>query len=111
VFIYDAEVNNGGHSQYFVNSSGDHWESALDGLKAIGADSRAKILEEATGLFGAAGPSADNASRHRQLAAFSGQHDRSLDELDRRYYSCNENIEALLAQYALKNKDHFGAHK
>lgn len=40
VFVYDAQVNNGGHSQYFVNSSGDHWKSAIEGLKAIGADAR-----------------------------------------------------------------------
>jgi len=111
VFIYDAEVNNGGHSQYFVNSSGDHWKSALEGLKAIGANARAKILHEATSLFGAEGPSVDSDSRHRQLARFSKQQDKSLDELDSRYYSCDENIEALLAQYALKNKEHFTAQK
>jgi HEAT repeat protein len=111
VFIYDAEVNNGGHSQYFVNSSGDHWKSALEGLKAIGANARAKILHEAAALFGAAGPSVDNDLRHRQLAAFSARQDMSLDEWDGRYYSCDENIEALLAQYALKNKEHFALQK
>lgn len=107
VFIYDAEVNNGGHSQYFVNSSGDHWKLALEGLKAMGACSRAKILHDAASLFGADGPSEKNASRHRQLAAFSEQRDKQLDNLDSQYYSCDENIEALLAQYALKNKEHF----
>lgn len=111
VFIYDAEVNNGGHSQYFVNSSGDHWRSALEGLTAIGANARAKILHEATSLFGTAGPSVDNDPRHRQLARFSKQQDKSLDELDSRYYSCDENIDALLAQYALKNKEHFTVQK
>ncbi len=111
VFIYDAEVNNGGHSQYFVNSSGDHWKSALEGLTAIGAKTRAKILHEATSLFGTGGPSKENDPRHRQLASFSNQQDKSLDALDSKYYSCDENIEALLAQYALKNKEHFTARK
>jgi len=111
VFIYDAEINNGGHSQYFANSSGDHWKSALEGLTAIGAITRAKILREATSLFGTGGPSIGNDPRHRQLASFSKQQDKLLDELDNTYYSSDENIEALLAQYALKNKEHFTAQK
>jgi hypothetical protein len=109
VFFYNAEVNNGGHSQYFVNSSGDHWKSALEGLKEIGAEERAGILQKATALFGAAGPSVDNDPRHRQLAAFSEEQDKAVDELDRKYYGCGENIEALLAQYTLKNREHFRA--
>lgn len=109
VFIYNAEVNNGGHSQYFVNSSGDHWKSAIEGLKEIGATSRAKILCEAAALFGAAGPCVENAPRNRQLAAFTVQQEKLLDQLDSQYYSCDENVEALLAQYALKNKQHFTA--
>ncbi|MEX0717236.1 MAG: DUF4375 domain-containing protein [Planctomycetaceae bacterium] len=111
VVIYDAEVNNGGHSQYFVNSSGDHWKSALEGLKGIGANARARILHDATALFGAGGPSTDKDFRHGQLASFSKQQDESLDNLDSRYYSCDENIEALLAQYAIENTEHFTARK
>jgi HEAT repeat protein len=107
VFIYDAEVNNGGHAQYFVNSSGDHWKDAIEGLNAIGANARAKILEEATALFGSRGPSEDNGRRHRQLAGFSTKQDKTLDGLDNRYYSCNEAVAALLAQYALDHKKHF----
>ena len=111
VFIYDAEINNGGHSQYFVNSSGNHWRSAIEGLAAINANAKASILQEATSLFGATGPSADNILRHRQLAGFDKQKDTALDELDSRYYCCDENIEALLALYAINNKEHFTVHK
>jgi HEAT repeat protein len=107
VFRYNSQVNNGGHAQYFVNSSGDHCKSAIEGLEAMGAEQRAKILREAASLFGAAGPSTDGDRRQRQLAAFSEQQDKSLNELDKRYYSCSENIEVLLAQYALLNKQHF----
>ena len=32
--VYDGEVRSGGHSQYFFNSSGDHWSVALEGLLA-----------------------------------------------------------------------------
>lgn len=107
IFIYDAEVRNGGHAQYFVNSSGGNWEVAIGGLVAIGATAKAGILREATSLFGSDGPSEDNDERHRQLAGLSQQQDETLETLDRKYYACEENIEALLAQYALSHREHF----
>ena len=76
-------------------------------MNAIGANGRAKILHEATALFGADRPSTDEKRRHRQLADFSGQQDKSLDELDRRCGTSEENIEMMLAQYAIENADHF----
>lgn len=47
VLMYDAEVNNGGHSQYCFNPTGNHWKLALAGLRTIGAPSRAAILQDA----------------------------------------------------------------
>lgn len=111
VFIYDSEVTNGGHAQYFVNSSGEHWALALEGLEAIGANVRVKVLQQATNLFGANGPSEDNDVRHRQLARFSKRKDKSLEELDDSYFSSDENVDALLAQYTLQNKEHFSTQK
>jgi HEAT repeat protein len=108
VFVYDAEVNNGGHAQYFVNSSGAHWRAAIAGLKAVGAVERSKILGEATALFGARGPSEDDEARHKQLAGFSKRVDESLDALDKRYYSCDENVGVLLCLYAIEHKEDFG---
>lgn len=107
VCIYDAEVNNGGHSQYFVNSSGDHWRAALRGLAAVGAAERAAILREAVALFSPAGPSENNEARHQQVATFSKAKDAALDALDDRYYACRENVETLLSLYAIENKAHF----
>ncbi|HIK95509.1 MAG TPA: DUF4375 domain-containing protein [Planctomycetes bacterium] len=109
VSIYDAEVNNGGHSQYFVNSSGDHWKQVGEGLRAIGAKGCEKVLDDATRLFGSKGPSENNDTRHRQLGGFSSQQDKSFDELDRRYHDSDENIQALLALYAIAHKEHFTA--
>ncbi len=107
VFCYHGEVNNGGHSQYFVNSSGDHWKDAIKGLKAIGANSRLNILDEATRLFGSKGPSEDNSKRHQQISGFSSRQDQLLGELDGKYYECDENIEVLLSRYAIAHKEHF----
>ncbi|HEX2473603.1 MAG TPA: DMP19 family protein, partial [Lacipirellulaceae bacterium] len=107
VLIYDGEVNNGGHSQYFVNSSGDFYPLAIAGLKAIKAPKRARILSEALALFGDVGPSQDNDRRHDELASFTEAQDRILSKLDDRYYACDEDIDVLLALYALDNKEHF----
>ena len=106
-WMYDAEVNNGGHSQYFVNSTGDQWPIALAGLKAICATERASILQEATGLFGAQGPSQQNEKRHRQLSKFSEWQDSELDKLNSRYHASKENVEALLSLYAIDNAEAF----
>ncbi|RYD63252.1 MAG: DUF4375 domain-containing protein, partial [Verrucomicrobiaceae bacterium] len=57
VLRLDGEINNGGLDQYFVNSSGDEWRDALEGLKAMNATTRAEILEEAAAKFGKNGPS------------------------------------------------------
>ena len=47
VEAYMAEVYNGGHEQFFFNSSGVVWQDALEGLKVIGAVNAAAILERA----------------------------------------------------------------
>lgn len=107
VLIYDGEVNNGGHSQYFVNSSGDLYPAAMDGLRAVRAIQRFDILASALQLFGSDGPSTDNATRHQQLAAFSKSQHSELNALDTQYYECSENIAALLFSYATDNKEHF----
>ena len=107
VLVYNGEVNNGGHAQYFVNSSGDYYKVAMAGLNAIGATKREKILSQSVELFGGNGPSTENDTRHEQLAAFSKSQDSKLDSLDSQYYKCDENIDVLLSAYALANKKHF----
>ncbi len=49
---YMAEVSNGGHWQFFANSTGIVWRDALDGLKAIGADDYAAMLQSACDKMG-----------------------------------------------------------
>lgn len=107
VVVYNHEVCNGGHAQYFANSSGDNWKLAIEGLSEIGASKRAAILQRAVANFGSSGASENSSERCRQIAAFTKQQDRLTEELDRQYYSCNENVEALLALYAIENKSCF----
>jgi len=44
---YQAEVDNGGHEQFFYNSTGIVWEDALNGFKKIGLSNYYEILEKA----------------------------------------------------------------
>ena len=43
-FLYDAEVQNGGHLQYFANSAGRRWRETLDALTVLGPSSNARFL-------------------------------------------------------------------
>ncbi len=45
-YIYDAEVLNGGHLQYFVNQGTSNAEETIQALREIGAGEYANILEE-----------------------------------------------------------------
>lgn len=106
VFILDGEINNGGLDQYFVNSSGDLWRDALEGLKAMGDLKRAGVLEDATAKFGKGGPSTDRRTRQKQLAAIARADENALEALDARYYS-EEPIEVIANRYVLANPEAF----
>lgn len=107
VLMYDGEVNNGGLSQYFFNSSGDHWRDALAGLEAMGFNERLAVLREAVSRFGKDGPSQDRERRQEELAKLARKNDALFDPLDDRYYSSKEVIEVHAKRFVLKNSEEF----
>lgn len=107
VLACDGEINNGGISQYFVNSSGDQWKDALAGFEAMGCTERAAILREAVAMFGAAGPSTDREKRQDQLSKLYRRNDEIFDDLETRYFNCPEVIGAHAAGYVLKHPEAF----
>ena len=107
VNMLDGEVNNGGHAQYFVNSGGDHWKKALEGLEAMGCAERAVILREAIGKFGKNGPSINRQTRQLELAKLARKDDTLFESLDSRYYKCSEVIDVATARYAIHNAEAF----
>ena len=56
LFWYDSEVCNGGHHQFFSNSTGIVWKDALDCMEMIGAGQYAQNLQKAVNLFGGSVP-------------------------------------------------------
>jgi hypothetical protein len=67
VWWYLAEVLNGGHGQFYSNSTGIVWQDAIAGLEAIGLPAAAEILKQTGELMGGA-PSADREERQQQIA-------------------------------------------
>lgn len=111
VFFYDAEVNNGGHLQYYFNSAGEHAAIAAKGLKEIGAAERAKVAAESIAIFGPSGPATDRDKRISQLSQFTAEQDERLSSLDDRYYKSPENVSSLLSIFALQHKSDFSPAK
>lgn len=107
VTLYDSEVNNGGHSQYYFNSAGENAASAVKGLQAIGAVERAKVAAESIAIFGPGGPAFDREERIAQLNRFTREQGERLSSLDARYYKSKENVSSLLLIYALQHKSDF----
>ncbi|WP_160168332.1 DMP19 family protein [Novipirellula maiorica] len=107
VFWLDAEVNNGGHSQYFFNSAGNNWQVAREGLKAMGSTERLPTFEGVLSLFGDEKPFPDREKRQEQLAAVYANNEKAFDEYDSKYYAANESVEVLSRRFVIKNADKF----
>jgi len=108
---YRDEVNNGGHSQYFYNSSGDIYETAIEGLRAIGATSKAAILSGALRAFAPLPPATKNAERRDWMEAFRDPEDRIFAAADKSFNESEERpgerLDVLLTQYALQHRSDF----
>ncbi len=107
VMVLDAEVRNGGFSQYFFNSSGDDWKTALSGLETMGSKERLAILKKTLAKFNKSSPSENRNQRMEQLAKIESGKDSVFNELNTRYYECEENLEVLMMHYVLRNAEAF----
>ena len=82
ILWYEAEVNNGGHHQFYLNSTGIVWKDALRGFQEIGANEHAHILQESANKLGGL-PSLDHDARQFQLRKLDLD---AFEELDNRFY-------------------------
>lgn len=101
---YITEINNGGHHQFYFNSTGIVFDDALQGLKTIGASEYLNILEEANLRM------ADGLSQEREVRIdFLHEHKINFDDLDTRFYELDKvtPLEIILHDYILNNEDKF----
>jgi hypothetical protein len=87
VFWYRSEVNNGGHHQFYFNSTGIVWKDALEAFQAMGAPEFASILAESAARLGGS-PSLDRHERSEQLEAFAPD----FNDLDDRFYEAENRL-------------------
>jgi len=83
--IYDGEVGNGGHEQFFSNRGGDTVVQVRSALREIGLVEHLGILERAVALFPGGEVPADRAVVEHLLDA-STEVQRALDPLDRQLW-------------------------
>lgn len=96
---FEAEVNNGGFSQFFLNSSGDHAADTLKALEKIGARKGAAMLAEAMALFPGGAPPPDRDVRGALLLEIAQSHGEALSALDARYQRSPELIPFLAERH------------
>lgn len=99
VWLFAAGVGNGGFAGYFSSHRADLAAEAPAALRAIGARQLARLAAEANAVFGAHGPPADHAARRDRLHALPEDTRARLGELDRRYFDCEEDVDALLERF------------
>jgi len=109
---YFSEVYNGGHNQFYGNSTGIVWEEALAGAKAVGLDDLYSIIERSTAFMDGS-PSKDRSEREDRLQAMCDEEEKlgtedTLGLLDDEIYALNEDvIEQKYMEYINTNKEKF----
>lgn len=104
---YQAEVNNGGHDQFFSNSTGIVWKDVINGFKQIGLTNYLAIIDEAVSKFKDK-PDFDRDIRNIQLQSS----DISFDDLDSRFYELDktEPLQTELMRFIRNNRSDFYFH-
>jgi hypothetical protein len=101
--LYLSEVNNGGHDQFFWNSSGIAWSDAAEGFRAIKSANVAKLIDEAVRRLGGA-PDPNQVKRDKAMQKLAPE----FDDLDDRFYDIDAaGIEAKIKAYILRQPDAF----
>lgn len=103
----EAEVNNGGFSQFFFNSSGDFSNELYDTFVEIGATKTASICKKATDAFGCLIPS-DTSKREAFLdECLNEQVEAILAECDAAFYEYEDDLTNLNYHFIINNRVNF----
>lgn len=102
-FIYDSEIQNGGHLQFFENTKMTDYEPFIDALNQISAFEHAKILSEAVETY---------QSKQRDEIKDKYEYinialDGEFDKLDKKYYESKPDLMEFMENYVKQNVDQF----
>jgi hypothetical protein len=104
----ESEVNNGGFSQYFVNSSAESAHFVANALRMIGAPGTADICQRAIAAAFPAGLPESVEEIRRLAADFSDEVLEKLEPLDQEFFSYPHNLTELLFTYVSQHPEEFG---
>ncbi|MCH2235593.1 MAG: DMP19 family protein [Crocinitomicaceae bacterium] len=103
----EIEVNNGGFHQFYSNSSGDYSLETYEALLTIGADSMAKIMNDANSIL----PNKTIPSNRTERINILEEHEDQLwdkwEECDSKFYEYPDDLIELLYTFISKNKADF----
>ena len=104
IWMLEAELNNGGFSQYMFNSTGDRGLPAVEALREVGAPSLANLCERFFALLSTGAPAADQDARQAQLdeaAERMGEDafEDACSALEAEFYAGEDELRRLLVAY------------
>ncbi len=103
----EREVNNGGFSQFFYNSSGDYTYETLTALERIGAKIVSGLLQSAIEVFPDKTVPKDREIRQNTMEKIENVAEDIWSELDNKFYAYPENITGLVIEYIRNNRKEF----
>jgi hypothetical protein len=108
IWALESEVNNGGFSQYFLNSSCETAGFVAEALDTIGAPRTAEICRRAIGRAFPEGLPSNPEAISLGASDFSDETEEKLDALDQEFYQYPHDLTGLLFAYVSKHPDEFG---
>jgi Domain of unknown function (DUF4375) len=105
VWELEAEVNNGGFRQYFLNTSGSLVPDTADALRAIGAATMSEIVEQAVEAVGHDISWSNDGARKAVLSALAPGTVAKLGEFDQAFFTYPDNLTALLYKYVSDHRE------
>jgi hypothetical protein len=94
----EREVNNGGYSQFFFNSSNKYAPIIVDTLQRIGCPEAARLTKRAMDIVGV-DPTAPSGSYRNAIAELTSEQDEALGCCDTEYYRVVGDLAGPLFQF------------
>lgn len=108
IWAAESEVNNGGFSQYFLNSSCETAGFVVQAFETIGAPRTAEICKRAIAVTFPDGLPADPEAISSAASDFPSETEQKLDALDREFYQYPHDLTELLFAFVSKHPEEFG---
>ena len=108
IWAVESEVNNGGFTQYFLNSSAESVSFVVDALETIGAPETASICRRAIATAFPTGLPTTVEAVRSIAAEFSDEILEKLEPLDQEVFGYPNELTDLLFAYVSQHPEEFG---